>query len=176
MPTVPEQLRHGREALKLDVHQVAEATKLKTDQVRALEQGNYDYFSAPVYVRGSLRTYARLLKLDSGKLVCQLDEELASSKKFAADPLAPTRPKSALDSLMLFLSRVNWSIAAVVIALALMALLVVTSYRAWKNHESADPLQKLGPGLYQPAVPSGELLPFPAHGATNPRPVAPNGK
>jgi hypothetical protein len=31
MPTVAEQLRQGREALKLDVHQVAEATKLKTD-------------------------------------------------------------------------------------------------------------------------------------------------
>ncbi len=175
MPTVPEQLRHGREALKLDVHQVAEATKLKTDQVRALEQGNYDYFSAPVYVRGSLRTYARLLKLDPVKLVEQLDEELASSEKFAADPLAPTRPRGGVDQLMLFLSRVNWSIAAVVIALALIALLVATSYRAWKNHQSDDPLKKLGPGMYQPAVQGGETLPFPANGTTNVR-TAPNGK
>ena len=176
MPTVPEQLRHGREALKLDVHQVAEATKLKTDQVRALEQGNYDYFSAPVYVRGSLRTYARLLKLDSVKLAEQLDEEMASSEKFAADPLAPARPKGGVDQLMLLLSRVNWSIAAVVIALALIALLVVTSYRAWKNHQSDDPLKKLGAGMYQPAAQGGEILPFPANSATNARSAAPNGK
>jgi cytoskeletal protein RodZ len=176
MPTVAEQLRHGREAAKLDVHQVAEATKLKTDQVRALEQGNYDYFSAPVYVRGSLRTYARLLKLDSVKLVEQLDEELISSEKFAADPLAPTRRKGGVDTLMLLLSRVNWSIAAVVIALALIALLVTTSYRAWKNHQSADPLKQLGAGMYQPPAQSGEILPFPTNGPTNARSPAPNGK
>src|SRR5204863_2151029 len=63
MPTVAEQLRQGREAMKLDVHQVAESTKLKTDQIRALEQGNYDDFTACVYLRGSTRTYANLLKL-----------------------------------------------------------------------------------------------------------------
>lgn len=175
MPTVAEQLRLGREASKLDVHQVAEATKLKTDQVRALEQGNYEYFSAPVYIRGSLRTYARLLKLDVAKLVEQLDEEMASSEKFAADPLAPARPKSGVDRLMLILSRVNWSIAAVVIALALIALLVVTSYRAWKNHQSDDPLKKLGAGMYQPATAGGEILPFPTNLNTNGRTQA-NGK
>lgn len=175
MPTVAEQLRLGREAAKLDVHQVAEATKLKTDQVRALEQGNYDYFSAPVYVRGSLRTYARLLKLDVTKLVEQLDEEMASSEKFAADPLAPARPKGGVDQFMLLLSRVNWSIAAVVIVLALIALLVVTSYRAWKNHQSDDPLKKLGAGMYQPATPSGEILPFPTNFGTNGRAPG-NGK
>ena len=104
MPTVAEQLRHGREAVKLDVHQVAEATKLKTDQVRALEQGNYDYFSAPVYVRGSLRTYARLLKLDAVTLVAQLDEEMASSEKFSSDPLAPARPRNRQNTRC----RVHW--------------------------------------------------------------------
>ena len=76
---------------------------------------------------------------------------------------------------MLVLSRVNWSIAAVVIALALIALLVVTSYRAWKNHQSDDPLKKLGTGMYQPAAQGGETLPFPANSATNVR-SGPNGK
>jgi cytoskeleton protein RodZ len=74
MPTVAEQLRLGREAMKMEVQQVAEATKLKSDQIRALEEGNYDYFTAPVYLRGSVRTYARLLKLDGPKLVAELDE------------------------------------------------------------------------------------------------------
>jgi hypothetical protein len=77
---------------------------------------------------------------------------------------------------MLLLSRVNWSIAAVVIALALIALLVVTSYRAWKNHQSDDPLKKLGAGMYQPAAQGGGILPFPASSATNARSTAPNGK
>ena len=91
MPTVAEQLRLGREAMKMEVQQVAEATKLKSDQIRALEEGRYDYFTAPIYLRGSVRTYAKLLKLDGPKLVAHLDTELGSSKKFAEELPAPAR-------------------------------------------------------------------------------------
>jgi hypothetical protein len=36
MPTVGEQFRHAREAQHLDVYQMAEITKIKTDHIRAL--------------------------------------------------------------------------------------------------------------------------------------------
>jgi cytoskeletal protein RodZ len=162
MPTVAEQLRLGREAMKLDVHKVAEATKLKTDQIRALEQGNYDYFTAAVYLRGSVRTYASLLKLDAVKLISQLDGELAGTKKFADETLAPARQKSSVDSLMLVISR-NWGIAIVIIAIALIALGANASYRAWQNRKTSDPLKKLSAGMYQPAEPAGETLPLPTN-------------
>ncbi len=174
MPTVAEQLRHAREALKLDVQQVVESTKLKADQVRALEEGNHDYFTATVYLRGSLRTYANLLKLDAAQLVAQLDTELGSSKKFAADLPASARKKSIVDSLMLLMSRLNWGIAGVIIALALLALGANAAWRAWKNHQSSDPLRKLGAGMYQPAEPGGELLPLPTNGPGNTKTQTPN--
>jgi cytoskeleton protein RodZ len=163
MLTVAEQLRHGREAMKLDVQQVADATKLKSDHVRALEEGNYDYFTAAVYLRGSVRTYANLLRLDAAKLIAQLDTELVGAKKFADGAPGPERRKSGVDSLMLLLSRLNWGIAGSVIAVAIVALVVNASYRAWKNHKPGDPLKKLGAGMYQPAEPSGEILPLPTN-------------
>jgi cytoskeleton protein RodZ len=163
MPTVAEQLRLAREALKLEVQQVAEATKLKTDQIRALEQGNYDYFSAAVYLRGSVRTYAKLLKLDAAKLVTQLDAELGSSKKFSEDLPPPARKKSALDSLMLLLSRLNWIWASIIIGLLVLILGGNAIWRAWKNRAPSDPLKKLGPGIYQPSEPQGETLPLPTN-------------
>ena len=172
MPTVAEQLRHGREALKLDVHKVAESTKLKTDQIRALENGDYDYFSATVYLRGSVRTYANLLKLDSAKLIVQLDEELVSTKKFADEARVPERKKSGVDSLMLLLSRLNWSVAVAIVVIALVALGASASYRAYKNHKNADPLKKLGTGMYQPTDSSGLILPLP----TNANSKAPNAR
>jgi hypothetical protein len=46
------------------MQQVVEITKIRTDHLRALEAGNYDVFSAPVYIRGFVRGYAKLLKLD----------------------------------------------------------------------------------------------------------------
>ncbi|HTD68707.1 MAG TPA: helix-turn-helix domain-containing protein [Candidatus Limnocylindria bacterium] len=163
MPTVAEQLRQGREAMKLDVHQVAESTKLKTDQIRALDKGDYDYFSATVYLRGSVRTYANLLKLDAAKLTAQLDEELATTKKFADEAIVPSRKKGGVDSIMLLLSRLNWGIAGTVIALALIALVAQASYRAFKNRKASDPLKNLGSGMYQPAETGGEILPLPTN-------------
>jgi cytoskeletal protein RodZ len=164
MPTVAEQLRLGREAMKMEVQQVAEATKLKSDQIRALEEGNYDYFTAPVYLRGSVRTYARLLKLDGPKLVAELDEELGS-KRFADDLPEPARKKGGVDSIMLLLSRLNWLWAAIIVVVLILALGGSAAYQAWKNRMPSDPLKKLGSGLYQPAEPAGEILPLPTNGA-----------
>jgi len=163
MPTVAEQLRHGREELKLDVPQVANATKLKTDQIRALEEGNYDYFTAAVYLRGSLRTYSGLLKLDTAQLLAQLETELSGTQKFADEVPAPARKRSGVDYLMLLLSRLNWGIAGLIIAIAVIALVVNSSYRAWKNHRPADSLKKLGVGMYEPVEPAGEILPLPTN-------------
>ena len=163
MLTVAEQLRQGREAMKLDIRQVAEATKLKSDQIRALEQGSYDYFTAAVYLRGSVRTYANLLKLDGAKLMAELDAELNSAKKFSDQGPAPARKKSGVDSLMLLLSRLNWGVASILIGLALLVLGANASYRAWKNRQASDPLQKLGAGMYQPAEAAGEILPLPTN-------------
>ena len=157
MPTVAEQLRKGRENLNLDVHKVAEVTKLKTDQIRALEEANYDYFTAAIYLRGSIRTYAALLKLDSTALLAQLDTELASTKKFADEAPAAVRKRTGVDSLMLFLSR-NWGIAAIVIGVAIVAVGGNAAYRAWNNHKKTDPLKNLGSGMYQSTEATGEIL------------------
>lgn len=164
MLTVAEQLRLGREAMKLEIHQVADSTKLKTDQIRALEQGNHDYFTAAIYLRGSIRTYAKLLKLDPVKLLAQLDTELGDSKKFAEDMPGPARKMSGVDSIMLLLTRMNWGVIGVLIVLALLALAGSAGYRAWKNHQTDDPLRKLAPGVYQPLETGGEILPLPTNG------------
>jgi len=176
MPTVAEQLRQGREALKLEIAQVAEVTKLKTDQIRALEEGDYDSFSAPVYLRGSVRTYAKLVKLDALSLIEQLDTELRASKKFPDEFSVPVRKKSALDSLMLLLSRLNWMVAAIVIVVVALVLGGNAAYRSWKNRTAADPLKKLGSGMYQQAEPAGELLPLPTNVGTNIKPQTPNNR
>ena len=166
MPTVAQQLRAEREAKKLSVAQVVEVTKLKADQIHALEEGNYEYFSATVYLRGSVRTYANLLKLDAARLVAELDTELGSSAKFADDLPPPARKKGGVDSLMLLLSRLNWGVAVVVIVLVAIVLGSNAAYQGWKDRKASDPLKKLGSGMYQ-SQSSGESLPLPTNIATN---------
>jgi cytoskeletal protein RodZ len=165
MATVAEQLRAGREAMKLDVYQVAEITKIRTDHIRALESGDYDTFVAPVYIRGFVRTYAGLLKLDLAKIMADLTAELGRTEKFAEPPSLTNQPKGWLDSLMLLLSRLDWRIVAGVLAVTLVGLLAVAGYRLWYSHHHSDPLRKLGSPIYpQPAVTSNDFLPLPAPG------------
>src|SRR6185437_3310132 len=80
MTTVAEQLLRTREAQSLSVHQVAEITKIRTDHIRALEEGNFNVFAAPVYIRGFVRTYAMMLKLDVGNIMAELDKELGQTE------------------------------------------------------------------------------------------------
>jgi cytoskeletal protein RodZ len=167
MPTVSEQLRRAREAQKLDTYQVAEITKIKTDHVRALESGNFDTFSAPVYIRGFVRTYATMLKLDVPQVLADLDDELSRSEKFRDPPPLTNQPRGAVDFLMLQFSRLNWRVAAAVVVAVVVLLLVVAAFHS-RTHKPADPLKNLGPGVYQPSRhQSGETLPLP----TNPPPA-----
>ena len=114
MVTVSEQLRRARESQKLDIYQVAEITKIKTDHIRALETGDFDVFSAPVYIRGFVRSYASMLKLDVPKVISDLDEELSQSEKFAEPPPLSPRSIGVFDFLTLWLSRLNWRISVAV--------------------------------------------------------------
>jgi len=163
MATVAEHLRRAREEQNLNVYQVAEITKIKTDHIRALEAGTYDSFSAPVYIRGFVRTYAKALKLDVGKISSDLESELSRTEKFAEPPPLMEREKTPVDFFMLQLSKLNWRMLAPVGVLALVLILVIAGFRACRGHKknAEDPLKDLGPGLYQPKQ-TGDKLPVPA--------------
>jgi hypothetical protein len=162
MATVGELLRAGRETRKSTVHEVAEATKIRTDYIRALEEGAYDGFVAPVYIRGFVRTYATLLKLDVPQVMALLDGELSRTEKFrAAPPLDPSR-RGPLDAVLYALSRVNWPKAGIAVgALVVLAGIAVGLYE-WRQAATSDPLGGLKPILYQPTQQvSGAVQPLP---------------
>ena len=161
MPTVGEQLRFAREAQKLTIHQAAEATKIRSDHIRALEEGDYSVFSAPVYVRGSVRTYATLLKLPAPKIIEQVNAELAQSPKHHEPSLAPTPSRNILDFFMFQVSRLNWKIAAPIIVILVVVGGGILGARLWYEHRNKDPLADLKPALYKGTKPVGQTLPLP---------------
>lgn len=161
MATVAEQLRHARERQQLDIYQVAEITKIKTDHVRALESGHFEVFSAPVYVRGFIRTYATMLKLDPVQLLKDLEAELGQSSKLLEPAALTNQKRGSLDFVMLHLSRMNWRTAVVMLAVLTFLALAVILIRN-RMRTPADPLRNVPPGLYQnkPGR-SAETLPVP---------------
>jgi cytoskeleton protein RodZ len=61
-----------REAMGWTVEQVADQLKLAVRQVIALEEGDYANLPGPAVVRGFVRAYAKVVKLDAAPLVAQI--------------------------------------------------------------------------------------------------------
>jgi len=160
MPTVAEQLRVAREASKLSIEQVADLTKIRTDRVRALEAGQYNAFSATVYIRGSVKIYAKLLKLDEAQLMAALDAELKGTPKFSEPPPLVETKKTFIDALILVWAKLNWKIGFAGMAAIAVIVLAGMGVWAWRHHKTSDPLKNLQPAVYQPANP-GDTLPLP---------------
>ena len=161
MPTVGEQLKAAREAQRLTVTQVADMTKIRSDHIRAIDQSNYDVFSAPVYIRGFVRTYAVTLKLDPAVILAQLNAELAESGNQA--PTFPPHASGIVDSAMYHISTACRRMIAPILLLVLLAG-TVTAGIVLLNHRAAQhPLNGLSSGLYQGADSPGETLPVPKH-------------
>lgn len=70
---VGEQLRQAREAMGLQIGDIAQALKLGTRQVEALESGEWQHLPGQTFIRGFVRNYARLVQLDSAPLMLLLD-------------------------------------------------------------------------------------------------------
>lgn len=162
MSTVAEQLRTAREAKKLTIDQVAEMTKIRTDHIRALEEGNFNVFSAQIYIRGSVKNYAATLKLDPAALLKTLDAELDLTEKYSEPPPLGESRKTFVDDLTLLLAKTNWKLGFAGLAVIGLAVIIGLSIWAWRRHHKANPLKNLPPAVYQPAS-TGDTLPLPKH-------------
>ncbi len=163
MSEVGEQLQSAREALKLTIQQIADTTKIRTDHIRALEEGHYEVFSAPVYIRGFVRIYAAQLKLNTAQIMSVLDAELKRSEKFKEPPPLMEESNTLLDHVMFWLSKFNWRVGVAGGGALILLVVVVFAGSAWHHHHSrSNPLAGMKPAMYQSAN-AGETLPLTTH-------------
>ena len=159
MPTVAEQLRAAREAKKLTIEQVAESTKIRTDHIRALEEGNYDVFSAPIYIKGSVTNYATMLKLDVPKITSDLDRELKGTPNFSEPPPLMEQTRTSLDRAMFLLSKLNWRVGGMAALVAGIVAIFVVAHFAFRHARRHGKAPNLPPAMYQSSD-SDETLPL----------------
>lgn len=72
MLNVGKTLREAREAMGMSVHDVAERIKFAPRQVEALESNDFANLPKATFLRGFVRSYARVLQLDEAKLIAAL--------------------------------------------------------------------------------------------------------
>lgn len=68
-------LRMAREARGTTVAEVAAALKLSPRQIEAIENEDFSRLSGATFIRGFVRNYAKLLKIDAGPLLVALEDK-----------------------------------------------------------------------------------------------------
>jgi cytoskeletal protein RodZ len=160
MSTVAEQLRAAREAQKLTLQQVADMTKIRADHIAALENGDFSGFSAPIYIRGSVKNYAGRLKLDVPQILATLDAELKVTEKFSEPPPLSDVTKTPLDHVMFWLARLNMKVVLAAAVLLGIVLLIVVVNAVLKRGKNGDATANLPPAVYH-STNSNDTLPLP---------------
>jgi cytoskeleton protein RodZ len=144
-------LAAAREANGLSVAEVAEQMRISPRQVAAIESGRYAELPGAVFVRGFIRNYARLLKLDPVPLLHALEPELGAEAPLRAHEIAGTLPETARRS------HPRWWLGAAVVLAVLAAATAV--YEIWRARAGAEGQVKPEASGAAPAAPQ---LPVPA--------------
>ena len=146
---VGAELRSAREALGLSVSEVAHQLKLAPRQVEALEAGRFEALPGGTFVRGMLRNYARLLKLEPEPLLDSLAGrfEAPDANRLAARYSQPVPfSDSARRSTFVYLG----------LSLAVLTLGGGIAYQWYREHQAPAQLAAAAPkrAAPKPATPA----------------------
>lgn len=109
---VGQTLRDAREAQGLGVDDVAARLRLMRRQIEAMEADDFDALGQPVFARGFVRNYARLLGLAPDPLLADMGG--ATAEPVAVRPEAPLPSRNWLTSPWLLLALFGVAVLAVV--------------------------------------------------------------
>ncbi len=124
-----QQLALARSRMGLSVDQVAEHLKLSPKQIQAIEANAFNLLPEMVIVRGFIRSYAKLVKLDAQALLVTLPAVAAHNRPAEAD-FRPTLATPFLESKTRFLARSDqtnrkYLIGAILLGLAALVFVGV---------------------------------------------------
>jgi cytoskeleton protein RodZ len=164
-----------RRGLGLSLGDIARQLKLSVRQVEALERDDYASFAGPVFVRGFLRNYAKLLGLDPEALIAAANPAPAASvtpapieeeRETAANP---ERSRRILTSVVI--------VALVVIAVVLLASNAARDRRVDAPGNDTPALQPSVGGAVAQSEPPSSMNAVPASppeaSGTQEKPAAP---
>ena len=148
-------LRAGREAAGLTVAAVSQQLKLAPRQITALEEGDFAKLPGRTFIRGFVRNYARLLRLDSAAVLAALPEATASAT-YENPSLAPTpRPMGELPAdVPTRPSPARWAIPLALVAVVAVAAIYEIA------RPPAPPTPQVSTG--KPATPIVQVAPIAA--------------
>lgn len=157
-------LSEARAAKGLAVAEVAAQLRLSASQVTALEADDYERLPGPVFVRGFVRNYARLLGLDPEKLADSIELPHAAVPASAAIPVSREIPFPARKS-------ASWRPYAAALAVLVGVVAIYELYYASPHSVTVSVPQPVAAPVLQPVPTVDETPVVSAVVAANPLPA-----
>ena len=149
--SVGQLLRDAREAQGVTLEEAAMRLRLMHRQIEAMERDDFESLGQPVFARGFVRNYARLLGLASEPLLARMDG--APAEPATVSPVEPPVQRSWLTSPWLILS---------LLGLLLVVAVPVALY-LWLNSEAGDgPIKQVPPVAQSHPAPAAAMAPVAA--------------
>ncbi|MBI2993927.1 MAG: helix-turn-helix domain-containing protein [Gammaproteobacteria bacterium] len=151
-------LKGRRQELKLAVQDIASQMRLDPRIIEALESECYDGLPAPLYVRGYIRGYAKILKLNANALVELYDSDAPSEPpEIIPEVKHPSQTSSSDKPVKVFTYLVTFTLVILLIAWWQSSFVVKT---VTPRTESAEPpLNNVTGAARQPTEPQYTVAP-----------------
>jgi len=86
-------LKHERELRGVSLEEIAESTRIHIRFLKALENNDLDQLPGEVFIKGYIRSYARVIGFDSEEMVNVYDESVGRSRKEEPEKVATVNDK-----------------------------------------------------------------------------------
>ncbi len=132
---VGERLAQARVALKLELEDIAERSRIPLRHLQAIETSNYEALPASTYSIGFVKTFARMVGLDGNEIAGAFREERSEmlGRREEYLPFEPADPSRVPPSLL------------VIIALGTAVVLLIV-YLVWRGASHGEERQQLAAG------------------------------
>jgi cytoskeleton protein RodZ len=139
--TIGQVLRDAREAQGMTLEQAAARLRLMQRQIVAMEADEFESLGQPVFARGFVRNYSRMLGLDPEALLARM--EGAPAEPAVVSHAAPQQARSWLSSPWLILLLLG----------ALVVVMVPVALYWWLNEGKDEPVSRVQPAEQAAPVP-----------------------
>jgi cytoskeleton protein RodZ len=138
-----ERLQAARIQQGLSLDEVANRMHLSASILEALEDNEFEEITAPIFVKGYLRAYSRIVSLDEDDMIDQYIHFYSEADPPISSISKTTSELSAADP------RIKWTTYIVVLIIAV--LLAAWWWNKEKNEDAPISLDSQSPSLEQPA-------------------------
>jgi cytoskeletal protein RodZ len=174
MESIGEFFKQVRETKGLTVDEVASKTRIRTDFVKALEEGNFAKLPDQVFARGFVRSYARSLGLDEEDAIHRFTQSAGAFYE-KQDERERLRVRQAEEERK---RQANRKAVAVAIAIAILTLVFLLSREqssVFVRRSVSDlpaPTKRVAPAPPEPAGLQEPPMPSPGAKANAPGPTS----